>query len=254
MSLAGEDRISELDTISINDPMLNLAMAAPDSASNDDSTQSHAESEAQLKYLLQQFTEADCLDWALVFAFVLRDAMAVLRLVNMARSAVASSQSPQKAAAVENVTRLRDGLLAISHWVDTDCNGYKPFMNVIYSQVSTLTKLIIPSNGPSSSPKFASESGASDKSPATPSITKLRNSSATALATLDRVAEEGVIPVFQGNGKVDFPIDESKYADVQQPPTFALNEPIVQQRSLDYGDGTEDKHHQMPHSSSCVIS
>lgn len=256
MSLAGEDRISEWDTISINDPLLNPIVTATDGAPNDDAAQSLAESEAQLKYLLQQFIESDCLDWALVSAFVLRDAMAVLRLVNMARSAVAGSQSPRKAAAVENVTRLRDGLLAISYWVDTDCQGYKPFMNVIYSQVSTLTKLIIPCNGPSSSTKMASDPPPSDKSPATPVGTKLRNLSSTALVTLGRVAEETTIPAVQANGKVEFPIEDSKFADVQQPSSIqpSITKDLSLHQRSHHDRATEDQEQGIPHSSSCVVS
>lgn len=71
------------------------------------------------RYLLQLFTEADCLDWALVLALVLRDAMAVLRLVSMARSSLmnAASGTSGQTSTIEIVTRLRDGLLALSHWV-----------------------------------------------------------------------------------------------------------------------------------------
>ena len=107
------------------------------------------------------FTEADCLDWALVIALVLRDAMAVLRLVSMARSALTTPQpTGSQSNTIEIVTRLRDGLLALSHWIETDCQGYRPFMNVIYGQVGTLTKLILPGgeilkSSPPSSPKIA---------------------------------------------------------------------------------------------------
>ena len=95
--------------------------------------------------MLQLFTEADCLDWALVLALALRDAMAVLRLVSMARSALTTPQpNSNQTNTIETVTRLRDGLLALSHWVETDCQGYRSFMNVIYGQVGTLTKLILP--------------------------------------------------------------------------------------------------------------
>lgn len=47
------------------------------------------------------FMEAGCLEWALIIAVILQDAMAVLRTSSAAKS---NEQS------IENVCRLRDGL------------------------------------------------------------------------------------------------------------------------------------------------
>ena len=136
--------------------------------------------------MLQLFTEADCLDWALVLALVLRDAMAVLRLVSMARSALTTPQpNSNQTNTIEIVTRLRDGLLALSHWVEIDCQGYRPFMNVIYGQVGTLTKLILlpcgdtlRSSPPPSSPK-ATEAASPTVSSVSIELSKSRHTSVT---------------------------------------------------------------------------
>ncbi|XP_057664090.1 guanine nucleotide exchange factor subunit Rich [Diorhabda carinulata] len=90
-------------------------------------------SEVQLRYLLQLFIEANCLEWSLVFSILLRDAMAVLRIVNAAKS---HDQS------VETVSRLRQGLLIINYWTNTECLGYSTFMSAIFNQTSILTKIL----------------------------------------------------------------------------------------------------------------
>lgn len=55
-------------------------------------------------------TEASCLEWALVLAIILRDAMAVLRTTNAARSTDIT---------VDAVRRLRKALQDVCAW--TDC-------------------------------------------------------------------------------------------------------------------------------------
>lgn len=55
--------------------------------------------------------EANCLEWSLVFSIILRDAMAVLRLINAAKS----HDQP-----AETVSRLRQGLLIINYWTNTE--------------------------------------------------------------------------------------------------------------------------------------
>jgi hypothetical protein len=204
------------------------------SALSDPPLKTNAQAELQMRYLLQLFTEADCLDWALILALVLRDAMAVLRLVSMARSALTSCQPQNQAATIEIVTRLRDALLALSHWAETDCQGYRPFMNVIYGQVGILTKLILPhTNGPLSLPletNSVSESAAVSQGTGT----KSRHTSVTLLTPLDRVTEEDMdIPVLKANGKVDKLNLPSEGAELQLPQQLELTttkkEPVNQQ-------------------------
>lgn len=63
------------------------------------------------RYLLQLFMEASCLEWSLLISVLLRDAMAVLRTVNAAKS---QDQS------IESVSRLRQGLWFLSYWTNTE--------------------------------------------------------------------------------------------------------------------------------------
>ncbi|KAJ8983588.1 hypothetical protein NQ317_019441 [Molorchus minor] len=84
-------------------------------------------------YLLQLFMEASCLEWSLLISVLLRDAMAVLRTVNAAKS---HDQT------IETVSRLRQGLLILNYWTNTECLGYKAFMLAIQNQMSVLTKIL----------------------------------------------------------------------------------------------------------------
>lgn len=68
-------------------------------------------SEVQLRYLLQLFMEASCLEWSLLISVLLRDAMAVVRTVNAAKS-------PDQS--IEAVSRLRQGLLLLNYWTNTE--------------------------------------------------------------------------------------------------------------------------------------
>lgn len=90
--------------------------------------------EVQLRYLLQLLMEASCLEWSVVVAVLLRDAMAVFRAINAARS------PDQSVAAVQ---RLRDGILALLQWANVQCLGYKPFIVTIQNQISVLNKILL---------------------------------------------------------------------------------------------------------------
>ncbi|PNF21795.1 Guanine nucleotide exchange factor subunit Rich [Cryptotermes secundus] len=90
-------------------------------------------SEVKLRYLLQLFMEASCLEWALLISILLQDAMAVFRTTNAARSSDHS---------VEAILRLKDGLVALCHWSGTECLGYKPFTVAIQNEVAVLNKLL----------------------------------------------------------------------------------------------------------------
>ena len=89
--------------------------------------------EVQLRYILQIFVEAGCLDWAAAVSVVLRDAMAIIRIVNAARSA------PD---APKIVRRLYDGFLQLDGYVQQNCPGYKAFLNSIQPQLRSLGKFI----------------------------------------------------------------------------------------------------------------
>ncbi|CAH2262806.1 jg15224, partial [Pararge aegeria aegeria] len=87
----------------------------------------------QLRYYLQLMTEASCVEWALVVAVALRDALAVLRCANAARGPDVSLQAAR---------RLRTALIDLHAWTDVECLGYKPFMMAISNQIPCLTSII----------------------------------------------------------------------------------------------------------------
>ncbi|XP_064604853.1 guanine nucleotide exchange factor subunit RIC1-like isoform X2 [Liolophura sinensis] len=91
------------------------------------------QSEIELRYLLHLMLEAGCLEWALIIAVVLRDIVAVDRTVNTA----SLTETP-----IEIVGRMREGLSYIELWADTECIGYKPFLNKLRGQIETLNKII----------------------------------------------------------------------------------------------------------------
>ncbi|XP_063238684.1 guanine nucleotide exchange factor subunit Rich [Bacillus rossius redtenbacheri] len=103
-----------------------------DQLSQELSSRGSPDAEVKLRYLLQLFTEARCLEWALVVSVLLRDGMAVLRTTGAARA-------PDQSA--EAVLRLRDGLQQLCAWSSTESLGYKPFMMGVQTQVGLLTKL-----------------------------------------------------------------------------------------------------------------
>ncbi|KAI5708804.1 hypothetical protein M8J76_003642 [Diaphorina citri] len=100
-----------------------------------------SKAEVQLRYLLQIFMEAGCLDWTFIIAVLLRDAMAIHRISNAARS---HEQS------YEAVLRLRDGFVSLCQWSNSECLGYKPFMIAVQAQLTILNKLLtLKHNAPS---------------------------------------------------------------------------------------------------------
>ncbi|XP_068620754.1 guanine nucleotide exchange factor subunit Rich [Battus philenor] len=87
----------------------------------------------RLRYFLQLMTEAGCVEWALVVAVALRDALAVLRTTNAARGHDLTLGA---------VCRLRAAVRDLCAWSDAECLGYKPFMMAISNQVPFLTSII----------------------------------------------------------------------------------------------------------------
>jgi len=89
--------------------------------------------EVQLRYLLQILMEAGCLEWASVAALVLQDAMAIIRIVNAARS----SSNAQ----IE-VQRLYEGFQQLEDCSKPAFAGYAHFINSIQPQIKTLYKFL----------------------------------------------------------------------------------------------------------------
>ncbi|GFS51125.1 uncharacterized protein TNCV_3532441 [Trichonephila clavipes] len=85
-------------------------------------------------YLLM---EAGCLDWALLIAIILRDAMSVIRVVNSAKQA---EQFPNM------LKHLKEGMASIEQWAEKECLGYKTFMILVHNQAKALSKMSSPSS------------------------------------------------------------------------------------------------------------
>ncbi|PRD19482.1 UNVERIFIED_CONTAM: Ric1 [Trichonephila clavipes] len=81
--------------------------------------------------------EAGCLDWALLIAIILRDAMSVIRVVNSAKQA---EQFPNM------LKHLKEGMASIEQWAEKECLGYKTFMILVHNQAKALSKMSSPSS------------------------------------------------------------------------------------------------------------
>ncbi|XP_041356612.1 guanine nucleotide exchange factor subunit RIC1-like isoform X2 [Gigantopelta aegis] len=98
------------------------------------------QSEIELRYLLQIFLEAGCLEWALIVAIVLRDSVGVMRTINTA----SLTDTP-----LDMAGRMREGLSYLELWTDTECIGYKPFFTSIKTQILVLDKIVEQTSRPS---------------------------------------------------------------------------------------------------------
>lgn len=113
-------------------------------------TKGSPKADIQLRYFLQLLMDAGCLQWALLISILLRDAMAVYRIINASRSLDQT---------YEAVERLKDNIIDLCQWSSSDCLGYKPFMAVIQGQVITLNNIIATkSRIASSTPDFGRRS------------------------------------------------------------------------------------------------
>ncbi|XP_044586463.1 guanine nucleotide exchange factor subunit Rich isoform X2 [Cotesia glomerata] len=90
--------------------------------------------QVQVRYLLQLFLEAGCIGWAAVLSTMLRDASAMARTI---RAAHAPMQT------LDSIVNLRDGILTLAKWSQSECLGYRSFVSGIQSQTSLLNRLIV---------------------------------------------------------------------------------------------------------------
>ncbi|GFO03261.1 Rab6a-gef complex partner protein 1-like [Plakobranchus ocellatus] len=122
----------------------------------------------ELEYLLHIMLEASCLEWALILAVVLRDSLAVVRVVNTA----SLTDTP-----LDMIGRMREGLSFLELWADTECLGYKPFLHRIRGEIHMLSKLVETST--SSAPSLSLDVSAAQNSSleGTVAATLPRNSS-----------------------------------------------------------------------------
>ncbi|XP_035209337.1 guanine nucleotide exchange factor subunit RIC1-like isoform X2 [Stegodyphus dumicola] len=133
-SLWTEESLNTLDDESLSNMPLPTELEA---ISEELASRGPLQTEVQLRYLLQLLLEAGCLDWSLLIAIILRDAMAVIRVVNLAKQ----PDQPQ-----EILKHLRDGMASIEQWAERECSGYKAFMHVIHNQAKALSKKCSPSS------------------------------------------------------------------------------------------------------------
>jgi hypothetical protein len=103
------------------------------SAHHSDHSDAPPRREVQLRYILQILMEAGCLEWATIVSLVLQDAMAIIRIVNSARSSL-EAQSV--------VERLHDGFSQLEHTTNHNLAGYAAFLNSIQPQIKTLYKFL----------------------------------------------------------------------------------------------------------------
>ncbi|XP_059149431.1 guanine nucleotide exchange factor subunit RIC1-like isoform X4 [Physella acuta] len=145
-SLLGDYEVVN-DSILANDVQLNIDLEgiSQEVASSRGPEQAHLE----LEYLLHIMLEAGCLEWALILAIVLRDSMAVSRVVTTA----SCTETP-----LDMVARMREGLSYLELWADTECLGYKSFFHQIRGEAQRLGKLLEVPTTPSLSLDVSSSS------------------------------------------------------------------------------------------------
>ena len=89
------------------------------------------------RYLLQVMLEACCLEWGLLLAIILRDAMAVIRTVNTA----SLTETP-----IEIVGRMREGISYLELWADTEWYVLRTFSEcwwfILFVSRSTSRKML----------------------------------------------------------------------------------------------------------------
>ncbi len=78
--------------------------------------------------------EANCLELASLISVLLKDALALIRIVNAARS------TPEDKTVV---TRLYQNLKALEAWAQSECHGYAPFFQAIQPQLNSLRTFLL---------------------------------------------------------------------------------------------------------------
>ena len=159
---------------SIQSPTLHSPpMLEPERAS----TEIPAKAEVQLRYLLQLMLEAGCLEWAALVATVLRDAMAVIRIVNAARSA-------SEAALV--VRRLHCGFLQLEALPPS--SGYRAFLTSIQPQLRSLATFLQASESTSQHSPVGSQRGSESLPPSQAQALPCTPSETVVSASLSRAS------------------------------------------------------------------
>merc|ERR1719510_1438137 len=93
--------------------------------------------------------EANCLEIASLISVLLKDALALIRIVNAARSTTPGDpNSPNSQTLCNNgdktvVTRLYQNLKALEAWAQSECHGYAPFFQAIQPQLNSLRTYLL---------------------------------------------------------------------------------------------------------------
>ena len=100
-------------------------------------------SEVQLRYLLQIMMEANCLEIASLICIVLKDALALIRIVNAARSCPIQPSHQIEEQQKIVVSRIYQNLKSLEVWAHSECIGYVPFFQTIQPQLNSLRSFLL---------------------------------------------------------------------------------------------------------------
>ena len=106
-------------------------------------TKGPPKSEVQLRYLLQIMMEANCLELASLISIVLKDALALIRIVNAARSCPTQPSSQIEEQQKLAVSRIYQNLKSLEVWAHSECIGYVPFFQTIQPQLNSLRSFLL---------------------------------------------------------------------------------------------------------------
>uniref|UniRef100_A0A7G3B172 Uncharacterized protein n=1 Tax=Lutzomyia longipalpis TaxID=7200 RepID=A0A7G3B172_LUTLO len=86
-----------------------------------------------MRYLLQIFTEAGCLEFSLLLSILLLDAASICRITNAA----------VRTGSLQLCRQLRNGLKDITRWSFQECLGYRCFVITLQPQIYQLDKFVL---------------------------------------------------------------------------------------------------------------
>uniref|UniRef100_A0A7G3B864 Protein RIC1 homolog n=1 Tax=Lutzomyia longipalpis TaxID=7200 RepID=A0A7G3B864_LUTLO len=89
--------------------------------------------EVKMRYLLQIFTEAGCLEFSLLLSILLLDAASICRITNAA----------VRTGSLQLCRQLRNGLKDITRWSFQECLGYRSFVITLQPQIYQLDKFVL---------------------------------------------------------------------------------------------------------------
>ncbi|XP_076812515.1 guanine nucleotide exchange factor subunit RIC1-like isoform X1 [Clavelina lepadiformis] len=106
-----------------------------------DEKRGHPRSEMKLKYLLELFLEARCLEWSVMICIMLRESSCMSRLVRSA-SPSQSISDDDDVEFLNTLQRTRDCVQQIDQWAITECPGYKAVLFQLKPLIQSLHDII----------------------------------------------------------------------------------------------------------------